>query len=145
MKNRSVPTETLLAHIVYRDVLQACEWLTRVFAFQEQYRYGDPVSGVQMQLGDAVFMITGPRAGTASPAIVGSNTQMLTVFVADVDAHFAQSRREGAEIWEELHETVYGERQYGVTDLDDHRWLFSQHARDLAPADWGATAKIRAH
>jgi uncharacterized glyoxalase superfamily protein PhnB len=60
------------------------------------------------------------------------------VFVADVDAHYGRSRDEGAKIVEELHETVYGERQYAAEDLEGHRWLFSQHARDLAPEDWGA-------
>jgi uncharacterized glyoxalase superfamily protein PhnB len=34
--------------------------------------------------------------------------------------------------------TVYGERQYGVEDLGGHRWLFSQHAWDLSPDEWGA-------
>jgi uncharacterized protein len=40
---------------------------------------------------------------------------------------------------EELHLTVYGERQYGVEDPDGHHWLFSHHARDLSPNEWGAT------
>ena len=30
---------------------------------------------------------------------------------------------------------------YGVEDLDGHRWLFSQHARDVDPQEWGATLK----
>ena len=139
MKNRSVPADIVLPHLVYRNVTQACVWLSRVFGFVEHYRYGDPVSGIQMHLGQAWIMITGPRDGTESPLTVGLNTQMLTVFVADVDAHCARSKEQGAVVWEELHETVYGERQYGVKDLDGHRWLFSRHARDLAPRDWGAT------
>jgi uncharacterized glyoxalase superfamily protein PhnB len=139
MENRSVPTNTVLPHLVYRDVVPAAQWLTRVFGFGEHYRYGEPVSGIQMRLADAVFMLTGPRDGTESPFTVGFETQTLTVFVPDVDAHYAHSKSEGAFIWEDLHETVYGERQYGVNDLDCHRWLFSQHARDVSPADWGAT------
>jgi uncharacterized glyoxalase superfamily protein PhnB len=139
MKNRSVPASIVLPHVVYRSVPDACEWLTRVFGFTEHYRYGDPVSGAQMRLGDATIMVhtTGPTSRT--PAELGYATQMLTVFVADVDAHYARSKQQGATIWEELHETIYGERQYGVEDLDGHRWLFSQHARDVNPEDWGAT------
>ncbi|MGH3190287.1 MAG: hypothetical protein ACRDPY_03350 [Streptosporangiaceae bacterium] len=34
---------------------------------------------------------------------------------------------------------VYGERQYGVLDLDGHHWLSAAHARDVSPAEWGAT------
>lgn len=63
MKNRSVPTGTVLPHVVYRSVADACDWLTRVFGFQEHYRYGEPVSGVQMFLGDTYIMLTAPGSG----------------------------------------------------------------------------------
>ena len=92
-----------------------------------------------MFLDGAVIMIAGARERRQSPAVVGWNTQMLTVVVSDVDAHYAKTRAQGATIWEELHETVYGERQYGVEDLDGHRWIFAAHARDVSPEDWGAT------
>ena len=39
----------------------------------------------------------------------------------------------GARIVEDLHETAYGELQYGVEDLEGHHWLFSRHARDVTP------------
>jgi uncharacterized glyoxalase superfamily protein PhnB len=138
MNNRSVPTNTVLPHVVYRSVPKACEWLARVFGFSEHYRYGDPVSGAQMRLGDAVVMISGPREGTESPMTLGMGTQTLTVFVEDVDAHYARAKEQGAVIVEEIQETVYGERQYGVKDLDGHRWLFSRHVRDIGPEEWGA-------
>jgi len=64
---------------------------------------------------------------------------MLTIIVADVEAHYEKTKRAGGTIWEELHETIYGEKQYGATGLEGHRWLFSQHARDVDPESWGAT------
>jgi uncharacterized glyoxalase superfamily protein PhnB len=140
MNNRSVPTAIMLPHLVYRNVAEACVWLTRVFGFSEYYHHGQPVSGIQMYLGDAYIMLTGPREGRSeSPAKLGYATQMLTIIVADVETHYAKTKREGGTIWEELHETIYGERQYGATDLESHRWLFSQHARDVSPDAWGAT------
>src|SRR5579863_5763716 len=140
MYNRSVPTSTMLAHLCCRNLTAASDWLSRVFGFTEYYRYGQPVSGIQMYLGDAHIMLSGPREGRFEPpGKLGNGTQMLTVFVQDVRAHYANTKLHGATIWEELQETVYGELQYGVTDLDGHRWLFSQHARDVDPASWGAT------
>jgi uncharacterized glyoxalase superfamily protein PhnB len=62
----------------------------------------------------------------------------LTVFVDDVDAHYAHAKAAGATILEEPHETAYGEYQYVAADLDGHHWLFSRHARDVNPEDWGA-------
>jgi uncharacterized glyoxalase superfamily protein PhnB len=140
--NRSVPTDTVLPHVVYRDVAEAIAWPSKTFGFREHYRYGEaggPVNGAQMRAGDAWIMVTGARERRASPAVVGYGTQSLTIFVEDVDAHFERTKASGAKIVEELHETGYGERQYGVEDLDGHHWLFSRDARDVGPEEWGAT------
>jgi PhnB protein len=113
-----------------------------MFGFSEHYRYGEPggpVSGAQMHLGDAWIMLQRARPGSATPAQHGYATQSLTVFVEDLDSHFQKARSAGARIIEDLHETVYGERQYAAEDLGGHHWLFSRHARDLNPAEWGAT------
>jgi uncharacterized glyoxalase superfamily protein PhnB len=144
MNNRSVPTATMLPRLTYRDVLGACDWLARVFGFTERYRYGEPVSGIQMYLGDAYIMLTGPGAGTKSPAQLGSGTQMLTVVVPDVDAHYSRTKREGGTVLEDLNETIYGERQDVAEDLDGHRWFFSQHARDVNPEQWGRNDRLTA-
>jgi uncharacterized glyoxalase superfamily protein PhnB len=139
MRNRSVPTDTVLPHVAYRDVAEALAWLSKTFGFSEHYRYGDEdgqPSGAQMHLGDAWIMLE--RARGATPRELGYGTQSLTVFVEDVDAHFERTRSTGANIVESLHETTYGERQYGVEDLDGHHWLFSKHARDVSPDEWGA-------
>jgi uncharacterized glyoxalase superfamily protein PhnB len=138
MQNRSVPADILLPHIVYRDVAEAIAWLTRVFGFTEHYRYGDPPQGAQLRLGDAWIMLSSARPGRTTPSQSGSWTQSVTLFVNDVDAHYEKTKSAGAKIVEDLHETIYGERQYVVEDLDGHPWLFSTHARDIAPEDWGA-------
>jgi uncharacterized glyoxalase superfamily protein PhnB len=139
MNNRSVPVNTLLPHLVYRNVPEASTWLQRVFGFKQHYHYGDPIGGAQLFLGNAYIMIAGPRPGTQSPAQLGFGTQSLTIFVEDVDAHYAATKQAGAAIVEDLNETIYGEKQYAVTDLEGHRWLFSQHIQDLSPEDWGGT------
>jgi predicted enzyme related to lactoylglutathione lyase len=142
IENRSVPTDTVLPHVMYQNVADAVAWLTKTFGFAEHYHYGDPggpISGAQMYLGNAWIMLKRARAGNASPVQLGYGTQSLTVFVEDVEAHFQRSKAAGAKILEELHETEYGENQYAAEDLDGHHWLFSKHARDLNPAEWGAT------
>jgi uncharacterized glyoxalase superfamily protein PhnB len=142
IRNRSVPTDTMLAHIAYQNVSNAIAWLTKTFGFTEHYRYGEPggpVSGAQMHLGEAWIMLRSARTGEVSPMQVGHSTQSLTVFVEDVDAHYQRAKSAGAKIVEELHETCYGEQQYGVKDLEGHHWLFSRHARDVSPVEWGAT------
>jgi predicted enzyme related to lactoylglutathione lyase/uncharacterized glyoxalase superfamily protein PhnB len=139
IENRSVPTNSILPHVHYPNVVEAIDWLTRTFGFREHYRYGDPVSGAQVHLGDSWIMLKKLPAGNPSPSQLGYGTQSLTVFVPDVDSHLAHSTAQGARIVEDLKETIYGERQYGVEDLAGHHWLFSHHARNLDPAEWGAT------
>ena len=143
LKNRSVPADTVLPHIIYQDVGEAIAWLTLAFSFIEHYRYGEPVTGAQMHLGNAWVMLRRARAGSLTPAQVGCETQSLTVFVDNVDAHFERAKSAGAKIVEGLHETEYGERQYGAEDLDGHHWLFSRHSRDVSPDEWGATIAKR--
>jgi uncharacterized glyoxalase superfamily protein PhnB len=138
LKKRSVPTETILPHIFYQNLEDAIAWLTKTFGFKEHYRYGEPVSGAQVRLGDAWMMLSTPRAGSASPAQLGCRTQSLTVFMEDIEEHFSRAKTAGAKIIEDLHETVYGELQYAVEDPEGHLWLFSRHARDLSPDEWGA-------
>ncbi|HEV3166354.1 MAG TPA: VOC family protein [Isosphaeraceae bacterium] len=142
VKNRSVPVDTLLPHLTYQNVADAMAWLTATFGFIEHFRYGEEherPSGAQMHLGDAWIMLNSSRDNSASPAQVGHQTQCLTVFVDDVDAHYARTKASGAKIVEDLNETMYGERQYGVEDLEGHFWLFSKHVRDVSPDKWGAT------
>lgn len=133
ISNRSVP------HVIYQDLAGAIDWLARAFGFVEHYRYGNPLSDAQVYLGNAYIMLNQADPGESSPAQLGYGTQSLTVFVEDVETHFQRARSAGARIVEDLHETDYGELQYGVEDLDGHHWLFSRHARDVNPTEWGAT------
>jgi uncharacterized glyoxalase superfamily protein PhnB len=141
LTNRSVPADTILPHVVYRDVAQAMAWLGDTFGFTEHYRYGAGPDGIQAYLGNAWIMLERAKAGSATPRTARRFTQYLTIFVSDVDAHYARARETGAPIIEELHETIYGERQYVAVDLGGHRWLFSKHAKDVRPQDWGATVR----
>jgi uncharacterized glyoxalase superfamily protein PhnB len=139
MENRSVPPDTVLPHVMYLDLVAAIGWLGKAFGFTEHYRYGAAPSGAQMHLGNAWIMVKQARPGCASPSEIGYGTQSLTVFVEDVEAHFQKAKAAGAKILEEPHETEYGEFQFAVEDLEGHHWLFSRHARDVSPDEWGAT------
>ena len=94
-----------------------------------------------MWAGQATIQVNQADGGQRSPAQLGYGTQSLTVFVDDVDAHHTHAKAAGAKILEDPHETEYGEYQYGAEDLDGHHWLFSRHAKDRSPEDWGAVVK----
>lgn len=140
--NRSVPPDTILPHVCYRSVEEALAWLNKAFGFIEHYHYGEPggpISGAQVHLGNAWIMLNRAASGRSSPSQLGVATQSLTVFIDDVEAHYQKAKSAGAKIREQPHETEYGEFQYAAEDLDGHHWLFSRHARDRSPEEWGAT------
>ena len=138
LRNRSVPVDTLLPHIAYKRLPEAIDWPGAAFGFVEQYRYGEPLSGAQLHLGGAWLMVHAAKSEQRNPAELGYGTQCLTIFVEDIEDHYARTRAARASVVEELHETIYGELQYGVKDIEGHLWLFSRHARDVDPAAWGA-------
>lgn len=88
-RNRSLPTDTILPHVIYRDLDRAIAWLTRAFGFAEHYRYGEPLSGAQLRAGNAWIMVKAAKEEYRSPAELGFGTQNLTVFVEDVEGHCA--------------------------------------------------------
>ena len=96
IENRSLPTNTLLPHVRYRDIAEAIGWLGRVFGFREHYRYGEPLSGAQLRLGNAWIMLHRLAEGAASPLQLGYGTQSLTVFIEDVEGHFERAKAAGA-------------------------------------------------
>ena len=142
MKNRSVPVDGVLPHISYRDLPTAIDWLVKNFGFVEQYHYTDSstgkIAGAQLKLANAYVMVHAAKANASTPAELGYNLSSLTVFFDDVDAHHRKVKATGIRLVEQLHETVYGELQYAVQDLEGHLWIFSQHAKDLSPDQWGA-------
>jgi hypothetical protein len=83
MKNRSVPVDTVLPHIAWRDVADG------------------PVSGAQVYLGAIFIMLKRARAESSTPAQLGYGTQSLTLFIDDIEAHFERSKSTGARILEE--------------------------------------------
>jgi uncharacterized glyoxalase superfamily protein PhnB len=141
----------------YEDVAGAAEWLTEAFGFRETLRYaeddGTP-SHVELRLGDGMVMLGRPGPDYQSPKrhreACDAARKMYEVpyvidgiwaAVDDVDAHFERARRAGATILSEPEDLPFGERHYRVEDVEGHRWMFSQHIRDVPHAEWGAETK----
>ncbi|HUI75794.1 MAG TPA: VOC family protein, partial [Candidatus Acidoferrum sp.] len=96
ISNRSVPTDVLLPHVIVQDVEAAINWYSKAFGFSEHYRYGDPLSGAQIHLGNAWIMLNRASNNRETPGKIGYGTQSLTVFVEDIAAHFQTAKSAGA-------------------------------------------------
>ena len=142
-RNRSVPADTLLSHVTYKNLEAAIGWLELAFGFTEHFRYGEPVAGVQLRAGNGWIMARAGGSNYRNPAELGFGTQSVSIFVEDVEERFERAREVGAAILEEPHETEYGEFQFAAQDLEGHHWLFARHATDRSPEEWGAKVRHR--
>src|SRR6476619_3044807 len=136
IRNRSIPTATVIPVLVYPDVRVAVSWLTEAFGFVERVRVGDD-HRAQMRVGDDGAVIVADVRGDQQPPQAGLTTHLVKVRVADVDAAFERARAHGARVLQEPTEFEYGERECTVEDLAGHRWQFTQTMRDVAPEEWG--------
>jgi uncharacterized glyoxalase superfamily protein PhnB len=125
-------------YLLYQDVDAALEWLTTTCGFTEDVRMPGPEGKAvhaEARLGDGVVMMGNPGPDYQNPKRRGGATQLVYVYVDDVDKHFETARAAGAHILNEPADQFYGDRTYGAEDPEGHQWSFAQHVRDVAPED----------
>jgi uncharacterized glyoxalase superfamily protein PhnB len=129
-------------YLLYEDVAHALEWLSGAFGFRERLRFAGPdgtVNHAEMELADGLIMLGHPGPDFQNPKRLGRVTQLVHVYVDDVDEHFRRARDAGATILSEPTDQPYGDRRYDAADPEGHQWSFAQRVRELAPEEWGAT------
>ena len=140
-KNRSAPDAAIVPILVYEDVAEAIDWLTRTLGFRERLRagHGGVISHAQLSLGDGAVMV-GRQGGPFKRPQGEPVTHVVHVSVADVNEHHERASQLGVKIIRPPADLPFGERQYTLEDPGGHWWVISQHIADLAPEDWGATS-----
>lgn len=119
-------------YLNYEDTGAMMEWLARAFGLVERQSMRRPdgfVTHAEMSLLDALVMMGSPGGSFRNPKHLGQVTQSLYVYVDDVDVHCRRAREAGAEITEEPADQPYGDRRYGATDPEGHRWYFATRTR----------------
>jgi PhnB protein len=135
--------QRIIPYLTYADAPAAIEWLCRVFGFEEVRRMpvGDGRIGhAALSFGGEQVMLASvfEEAGTFSPRDLPGIHQQISVYVDDVDVHFAHVQAEGAEILAEPEDQFWGARTYWVQDLEGHRWTFQQQLRVVSDEDAAA-------
>ena len=110
IKNRSVPSSTVIPVLAYGDVAHASAWLCATFGFKERLRIG--AHRAQLVFGEGAVILT-TRDSEGRGAVL--------VRVADVDEHHEHAKESGARILQPPTDFPYGERQYTAEDLGGHR------------------------
>ena len=135
--NRSIPSTTVIPVLVYPDVREAVEWLTKAFGFEERLQIGENHRS-QLRFGDGAVIVADVRRDQKPPR-TGEVTHLVMVRIDDAQAHCDRAREHGARILMEPTDFEYGERQYTAEDPAGHRWTFSETLDDVHPETWGGT------
>lgn len=138
MQNPPDGYATITPYLLYEDLDAAVEWLTSTFGFTEQVLMKDDegrANHAELSLGNGLVMMGRPGSGYKNPKHLGGATQLVHVYVDDVDGHCARAELSGAKIVRELADQFYGDRIYGAEDPEGHQWHFAQHVRDVGPED----------
>ena len=118
--------------LTYDDARAAIDWLTRAFGFERRFVVpgeGDRIEHSELSFGNAVLMISSPKAefDRVSPRHSQGLPHTLSLYVADPDAHFAQAMKAGARLVRPLQDEGYGARGYMVADPEGHLWYFGTY------------------
>jgi uncharacterized glyoxalase superfamily protein PhnB len=133
--------------VFYADAGTAIDWLCKAFGFDVRLKVeGDNgrIEHSELVYSDGVIMVgqagANPRRPemtypTSPTTVGGANTQMLMLYVDDVEAHCARARAAGAKIFSEPEVHDYGpdywsDRSYGAVDPEGHHWWFTQRLRN---------------
>jgi uncharacterized glyoxalase superfamily protein PhnB len=130
-----MPTvERLTPILVYEDISRAHDFLVEAFGFAsrgvEHDGEGNSVHA-EVYVGDFAIWLhrVAPEHHMLAARSFRGATGGLYVHVADVDAHYERARALGVEIESELRDQPYGTRDYGVKDLEGHRWWFGSASK----------------
>jgi uncharacterized glyoxalase superfamily protein PhnB len=134
---------TIVPQVPYEDVRAALSFLQRAFGFREistaRLVSADGGIGHAMLEFDGGAIGIGPQGhhGTISPKSGGIESQYISVYVDDVDAHYQRAVAAGARIATGLRDYVWGDRPYEAhrtyeaLDPEGHRWRFHQLMREV--------------
>ncbi len=122
---------TIVPQLPYEDIRAALSFLERAFGFHEipssRMEGADGVlHHALVEFGDGVIGIgTQGAHGAISPKSAGIESQYISVYVDDVDAHYQRALAAGAQIARALRE----HHAYEALDVEGHRWRFLQRMR----------------
>lgn len=130
---------TIFPCLYYNDAPAAIEWLVRAFGFTKRLVVpgeNGTVLHAELSLGGGVILPRSarPAMGFRSPQDLPAVNQMISVYVEDPDAHYAQAQAAGAAITQELKDEVHW-RGYGARDLEGNHWYFGNYRPGAAGQD----------
>lgn len=127
-------TQTLYPSLAYDDAAEAIDWLDRAFGFVPGLVVpaddGEILHAEVRTGGGGIVMVISTAQSTRrdrSPKRLGGTAQSVYVAVEDADAFHDRAVGAGAEVFNPLHTTDYGTREFCCLDPEGHIWTFGTY------------------
>ena len=120
---------------------EAINFYTAAFGAEESMRLTDRSSGdvlyAYIKIGSAGIMLSDEIKGfgNPSPLTLGGTPVRINLFVADVDASFAQAIEAGATQLSPPTDQFFGDRSCRLTDPFGHIWIVSSRIELVSPEE----------
>jgi PhnB protein len=127
-------------HLVCAGAAEAIDFYTRAFDAVELARLPGPqgkLMHAMVKIGDSVLMLVDemPECGGLGPKALKGSPVTLHLYVADVDAAFAQAVEAGGRVTMPVADMFWGDRYGRIEDPFGHQWSLATHTRDVSPED----------
>lgn len=135
MSENRTSVQTFYPGLRYADAPAAIAWLVAAFGFEvvENYLTDDGlVAHAELRFHDGIVMLGSARDDgypIKPPNQRGGPTSSIYVAIpaTEIEAHYARAKAAGARILNELRDTEYGSREYGVYDPEGYTWSFGTY------------------
>jgi uncharacterized glyoxalase superfamily protein PhnB len=124
--------ERLIPVLVYEDIEAGHDYLVNVFGFESGGVERTPdgtVVHAEVRTRNGPIWLHRETDGLKAPRNLPAQHGGLSVFVDDVDEHFARVKAAGALVEREPEDQPYGLRDCSVRDPEGHHFWFSQELR----------------
>lgn len=125
-------------YLMIQGASEAIEFYKQAFGATETFRLAQPngkIGHAEIRIGDSSIMLADPceEGAFRNPRSLGGSSVGLHVYVADVDAQFAQALNAGAKAVKPVQDQFYGDRTGTLEDPFGHIWFLATHKGDIAP------------
>jgi uncharacterized glyoxalase superfamily protein PhnB len=130
MDDAAAEINQVIPVLVYEDIPRAHDFLVEVFGFEpggvQHDGDGNAVHGEVIAFGTTLWLhAVSAEHRMGSPRASAASHGGFVVRVPDVDAHFERVRDAGAQIDSDPTDQEYGQREFGASDPEGHRWWFA--------------------
>jgi PhnB protein len=127
-------------YLCIKGAAEAIAFYQRAFGAVELFRLvapGGKIGHAEIKIGDSPVMLADPceEENFRSSQSLGGSPVGLHVYVADVDAVFAQAVVAGAKALKPVQDQFYGDRTGTLQDPFGHLWFLATRKEDLTPEE----------